>query len=270
MALGDVDIRAVFAAPESPVLFTGRDNGVVLELTAFVPDQRRPTYRALELAEITRMVLVLLRTAPDATPLDHYTFDSAQVPGAVDWSAGGGVVELNLHTYDIPEGTYPVSLIAFDDAHPDGQVLLDPEVGQGCNLRVRNIEASGLTPPPVPDDGTGASVTREAGEALSALRVVYELDGVVKLLDPTDVATLLPRAPLGLTLGAAQVGGSVTLKQDGTVDDTGWSWTPGLVFVGPAGTLTQTAPQSGWEIVVGWAPSATRLNVHIDEPVLLG
>ncbi|MBD1554757.1 hypothetical protein [Pseudomonas typographi] len=113
-------------------------------------------------------------------------------------------------------------------------------------------------------------VTRTAGQAFSALRVGYESQGKVYLLDPTDPASDAVHALIGLSTVAAAQDAEVTLQTMGTIDDSGWSWSEGLVFLGPNGTLTQTAPSTGWEVVVGWAPSATRLNLNFSEPVLLG
>lgn len=113
----------------------------------------------------------------------------------------------------------------------------------------------------------GSAVTRIAGVALSALCAVYERGGQVFPLDPADPdeALLL----LGITTTAAAAGGSVDVQRLGTIDDTGWTWSEGLVFVGPGGRLTQEAPATGWEIVIGAAPAPTRLNLDIDEPLWL-
>lgn len=113
----------------------------------------------------------------------------------------------------------------------------------------------------------GASVSRLAGEVLSALVAVYEQDGQVFALDPQDPdqAQLL----LGITTTSASLGGTVTVQRMGTIDDAGWTWAKGLVFVGAAGRLTQEPPTTGWEIVIGAAPAPTRLNLDIDEPIWL-
>ena len=108
---------------------------------------------------------------------------------------------------------------------------------------------------------------RPAAATVSALRVVTESASGVSPLDPTDdgqVAGLL-----GVSISAGDAGDEIRIKTGGTIDDAGWSWVPGFVYAGPNGTLTQTYPDSGWEIVIGYAPSATRLNLTFDEPVKL-
>ncbi|WP_158892505.1 MULTISPECIES: hypothetical protein [unclassified Pseudomonas] len=113
----------------------------------------------------------------------------------------------------------------------------------------------------------GSAVTRTAGVALSALYAVYERGGQVFPLDPTNPGQAL--LLLGITTTAAAAGGSVDVQRLGTIDDDGWTWSEGLVFVGPGGRLTQEAPATGWEIVLGSAPAPTRLNLDIDEPLWL-
>jgi hypothetical protein len=121
--------------------------------------------------------------------------------------------------------------------------------------------------PGAPGPAGGSAFQRIAGETLSALRAVYELDGVVRYLDPqdSDHIDLL----LGLTLTAATPGAPVNIQRSGPIDDAGWSWIPGPVWLGPAGTLTQTPPADGYDLLIGAAMSATRLTLNIQDPITL-
>lgn len=74
---------------------------------------------------------------------------------------------------------------------------------------------------------------------------------------------------LGVSITAGDAGAAISIKAGGSIDDAGWSWSPGFVFAGLNGALTQVPPATGWEIVVGYAPSPTRLNLTFDEPVKL-
>lgn len=112
-----------------------------------------------------------------------------------------------------------------------------------------------------------APLVRPAAATVSALRLLSEgVDGV-RHLDPSDDDSVA--GMLGVSLTAGDLGADIKIKTGGTIDDAGWSWALGFVFAGPAGTLTQAPPVSGWEIVVGYAPSPTRLNLTFDEPVKL-
>lgn len=109
------------------------------------------------------------------------------------------------------------------------------------------------------------NVRRPAAEPVSALRVVFESPGGVAHLDPGEDDQVAAMLGLSITAGS----GEIVVRTSGTIDDAGWSWVEGFVFAGPDGTLTQTPPTAGWEIVIGYAPSATRLNLTFDEPVKL-
>ncbi|WP_375592296.1 hypothetical protein [Chitiniphilus eburneus] len=113
----------------------------------------------------------------------------------------------------------------------------------------------------------GSAFTRCRGETLSALRVVYEQAGEVFALDYRDGAHL--GQLLGLTLTAGDAGSEVDVQRSGAIDDAGWWWTPGPVWLGAAGTLTQTPPADGFDVRVGAAVSATRLILDVSDPVSL-
>lgn len=109
--------------------------------------------------------------------------------------------------------------------------------------------------------------TRTAAGTVSALRVIFESAAGVSHLDPTNDAQVA--ALIGISTTSADPGGTVEYQFDGDLDDSGWSWSPGFVYAGPDGSLTQTPPADGWEIVVGYAPLPTRINLTFDEPVKL-
>lgn len=111
--------------------------------------------------------------------------------------------------------------------------------------------------------------TRQAETSISALRLVSDHAAGVRYTDLSDDASVA--AVLGVAITAAAPGGTVRIKTSPGehIDDNSWAWTPGFVFAGPNGTLTQIVPASGWEIVVGYAPSPTRLNLTFDEPLKL-
>lgn len=122
-------------------------------------------------------------------------------------------------------------------------------------------------PPGAPGPAGGASIQRLAGETLSSLRMVYELNGQVYLLSAADAAHI--DLLLGLALTAAPAGTATNIQLIGAVDDAAWSWTPGPVWLGTNGALTQAPPTSGFDVRLGAAVSATRVILNIEEPVWL-
>lgn len=255
--LGHIDPNRVRISAWAPVVYSGHDNRTLARFVQASEVDRRET--ALDFVDLTRAVL----TFPETDPV--MTFDSAELDDVFDWSGGGGLIGFDLSSFDLPEGQYRAELVVYDAEHPRGQVLVSLSVPvAGLTLRVDQVNTLGTVPPPLADDSWLAQ--RTTGESISALRVVYELEGVVYKLDPS---TDYVQALLGLTVTAAGSGGTLKVQRSGTVNNDTWEWSEGLVFLTGDGQLTQVPPTTGWEVVVGYAPSARRLNLSFDEPVLL-
>lgn len=128
---------------------------------------------------------------------------------------------------------------------------------------------------PSPASGSTSSIdlrrTALAAEALSGHRIVTELpDGTVGYASSDDLADL--HAPLWLTLGAATLGGSVDLLLLGSATEGSWSWTPGPVYLGANGALTQSPPTGSPALFlaqVGVATSSTTLYLDRQPSVAL-
>jgi len=125
--------------------------------------------------------------------------------------------------------------------------------------------SAGREGPPGP--AGGSAVQRIAGESLSALRYCYERAGQTFVLDFADRNNIDLAA--GLTLSAADRGGLVNLQLTGPVDDLLWSWTPGPLWLGAAGALTQQPPTTGFLLQVGTAVSPTRIILNPSQPIEL-
>lgn len=118
----------------------------------------------------------------------------------------------------------------------------------------------------IPGPAGGSAFQRMAGVTLSALRILYESpNGSVYPLDHRDAAHI--DLLLGLSLSAALSNTPVTLQRTGVIDDAGWSWIPGNVWLGTDGQLTQTPPAEGFDVLIGTAVSATRLTLNIQAPI---
>lgn len=117
----------------------------------------------------------------------------------------------------------------------------------------------------IPGPAGGSAFERIAGQIISALRAVYELEGQVFILDyhDADHVDLL----LGITLTAAQASEPINVQRSGVLEDAGWSWTAGPVWLGVDGALTQAPPADGFDVLIGSAVSATRLILNIQDPI---
>lgn len=119
----------------------------------------------------------------------------------------------------------------------------------------------------IPGPAGGSAVQRLAGETLSALRAVYELNGEVFTLDYRDASHI--SLLLGITLTAGSSGQLLNIQRSGAIDDSGWSWSPGPVWLGVDGALTQISPVDGYDLLIGSATAATRITLNLQDPIAL-
>lgn len=137
-------------------------------------------------------------------------------------------------------------------------------------VQVLTGAAQGPAGPAGPVGPAGATyMTFAAGAALGGHKVVKAGPlGAVYYADsdyPVDAGGVL-----GVTMNAALTGDPVNVQATGEMDESSWSWTPGLpVFLGPLGTLTQTPPITGFQLVIGVASAPTKLVISIKQAIIL-
>ena len=109
---------------------------------------------------------------------------------------------------------------------------------------------------------------RTAAGPLSSRRAVTVAgDGRVAYPDRTvdaDAARFLGI----LVTSASAADDPVTVRRRGTITEAGWAWTPGPVWVGDTGLLTQTPSSTGWLLQVGTAVNATTIDIEPEPPIL--
>lgn len=117
-------------------------------------------------------------------------------------------------------------------------------------------------------------VTMTAGSALGGHRIVAQSptnNNTVVYADASNSAHA--NLVFGMTLNAADAGGSVDVAVCGEFTEPTWNWTLGLpIFLSVDGTLTQTVPTSSvadFSLVVGFPITPTKLFVNIREPIFL-
>ena len=114
----------------------------------------------------------------------------------------------------------------------------------------------------------GMRVTRKAGSTISALVGVCELpDGTVQPLDYRDAAHI--DQLVGVTLTSASAGAEVTIQRSGQIDAAGLSLTAGRVWLGQSGQLTQTPPETGFDILLGYATAEQRIYLDPQPAITL-
>jgi hypothetical protein len=98
----------------------------------------------------------------------------------------------------------------------------------------------------------------ESDGSVPPYRAVYEKSvGFVALADASE--NLQPVIGISVTAD----GTTVTVRTEGVLQFESWSWTPGLVFVGESGELTQAKPAPR-STVIGYAISQRAIRIAID------
>jgi hypothetical protein len=106
-----------------------------------------------------------------------------------------------------------------------------------------------------------------AGEIISGHRAVYNKNGSIYYADKDTEETV--SGLLGISAGAALIGGAVNLVFAGPLIEPSWNWNyPAPIFIGNNGILTQAVPLSGWLIIIANSISPTTVWVNPKEPTL--
>ncbi|CAN5813981.1 hypothetical protein BH20PSE1_BH20PSE1_01020 [soil metagenome] len=134
---------------------------------------------------------------------------------------------------------------------------------------VIEVEAAGPRGPQG-EPGVGAGITRIAAQALGGQRLVYASSA--SGCDYADNRVFAQRfALLGITQGAVVGGAEATILSYGPFTEPSWSWTPGPLYLGIDGLITQTPPvaPAAFLLVVGVAVDATHVLIDLHEPITL-
>jgi hypothetical protein len=112
------------------------------------------------------------------------------------------------------------------------------------------------------------SETGLAGEAVSALHAVWrDDDGRMYLLDSGDDAHIALYA--GISLNSALPDEELSAQREGVLEAEGLGLVPGPVWLGADGALTQTPPETGFDLYLGAATADDRVVLSPSEPIEL-
>ena len=147
---------------------------------------------------------------------------------------------------------------------PDDSVLVD-EVEAVSVVAVAEQGPRG--PQGVPGPAGGATTVTVGATPLSGhSAVAVDAGGMLIKADCTNPAH--QGAVLGLLANAYSPGDQAVVQTAFTLEHAGWTWTPGPVFVGAAGQLTQTLPVGAvFSQVVAHALSPTLVLVDVQPPI---
>lgn len=122
---------------------------------------------------------------------------------------------------------------------------------------------------PKGDPGGSGTLARPVGAIVQGLRIVRALDGVIYPVDLADESHA--GQVIGLALQSVTVlGTDVNIQLAGPVTDSSWAWSPGAVWCGANGALTQAPPATGWLLQVGRVIAADTLDLDLSFPIYRG
>ena len=152
-------------------------------------------------------------------------------------------------------------LLIIDD---ESEIIIEVDT----DVEVLEVAAQGPRGPQgVPGPAGGATTFTVGATPLSGHSAVAA--DAAGLLIKADCTNLAHRgAVLGLLANAYSPGDQAVVQTDLTLEHSGWTWTPGPVFVGTAGQLTQALPIGAvFSQVVAHALSPTLVLVDIQPPI---
>lgn len=137
--------------------------------------------------------------------------------------------------------------------------VTDVSIGDD-NLLIESIEQG--------EPGASISIlTYVAGVVLGGHRaVLVDVSGSAIYADkdtPSHYASVI-----GITTASAGIGASVPIQTFGELTEGSWTWTAKLpIYLGANGTLTQTPPSTGFQLMLGFAISTTKIFIDIKEAI---
>ena len=149
---------------------------------------------------------------------------------------------------------------------PDDSVLVN-EVEVVSIVAVAEQGPRGIQGIQGPAGGT-TTVTAGATPLSGHSAVAVDAAGLLIQADCTNPAHR--GAVLGLLANAYSPGDQAVVQTAFTLEHSGWTWSPGPVFVGTAGQLTQTLPVGAvFSQVVAHALSPTLVLVDVQPPITI-
>ena len=152
-------------------------------------------------------------------------------------------------------------LLIIDD---ESEIIIEVDT----DVEVLEVAAQGPRGPQgVPGPAGGATTFTVGATPLSGhSAVAVDAGGMLIKADCTNPAH--QGAVLGLLANAYSPGDQAVVQTAFTLEHAGWTWTPGPVFVGTAGQLTQALPIGAvFSQVVAHALSPTLVLVDVQPPI---
>lgn len=121
-----------------------------------------------------------------------------------------------------------------------------------------------------PGPAAGTAFTRPAAANVSGGKAVT-LNAAGQVLHANGANAAMAHSVAGISLNGGAAGADITIiTTGGEIEESVWNWQANKpVFLGADGVLTQTAPTSGYLLVVGVAVGPTRMLVKVQQPIFI-
>lgn len=117
-------------------------------------------------------------------------------------------------------------------------------------------------------EGVEESFVKEAGEDISALKLIYQTD--INTVEFADSTTYTESVVLGLSLNSAVTGNDVEILTYGQHDDAFFNFSLNEpLFLGSNGNITNVEPATGFVTQIGHGLGAGGIFIDIKRPIEL-
>lgn len=123
--------------------------------------------------------------------------------------------------------------------------------------------AMGVQGPPGETEGATKNLT--AGETIFGHRVVRVNGSAV--YHPNIAIDAHADQVVGIATQSGSTGNLVSVRTKGTLTEPSWTWSPGFVWCGSNGVLTQSPSATGWLMVVGRVLSPMSIDVDVEPAI---
>ena len=122
--------------------------------------------------------------------------------------------------------------------------------------------------PPNPVQAANLEI-RNAGEPISALKLVYSFDANTVML-ASSVGTINEARAFGVAITAANTNESMQIQTFGVLRDSSFTFPANdLLFVAANGSITNVAPITGYRTVIGTSQGIGSIFINIQETITL-
>ncbi|HSX21508.1 MAG TPA: hypothetical protein VLE97_01885 [Gaiellaceae bacterium] len=125
---------------------------------------------------------------------------------------------------------------------------------------------AGMGPQGAPGETEGATFLATCGATIHGDRVVRIANDVIFEPDTSVHSDALE--VVGIAMQAGSTGSQILVRTAGVVTEGSWTWSPGIVYCGNGGQLTQSPDPTGWLLPIGHAKNATTIEIDIGQPIM--